>query len=464
MAVLVLGAMLLDREASVLNSLALAGLVILAVRPQDLLDPGFQLSFAATLGLVLAPVPRSRLAAAGVLGLAVQAAVLPVGLVHFNQLSTLAPLANLGVVPLAAAATLLGLLAVVLDPVAAPVARALLDACWPLLLGVRAVAALVAGVPGATVHLPAPHATAVVAYAVGLGLALAWWRGRGSRAGRRAGAAALASLAAAVALALWPLVRPPDGLLRVAVLDVGQGDAIVVEMPDGRAVLVDAGPAGPWRTDTGERVVAPFLWNRGVLRLAAAVTTHADGDHAAGMGSVLARIGADEQWHPGAPPGERWLGGVWVRSIGTDAVPASPPGTRTSSNDGSLVLRLDHGAVSFLLAADIEAARERRLVAGDAALDASVLKVAHHGSRTSTTPEFLRRAAPRIAVISVGARNPYGHPAPSTLRALAATGARVYRTDRDGAVLFETDGAVLTVTRWATRATDRYCLDPGGVC
>jgi competence protein ComEC len=472
MALLVLGALLVDREASVLNSLALAGLVILVARPHDLVDPGFQLSFAATAGLVLAPRPRPALVAGVAASLGAQLAVIPIGLAHFNQLSTLAPLANLAVVPLAAAITVLGLLGIVLSAGAEWAGAPFLDATWPLLLALRAVVTLVASAPGALVHLPAPHWTAVVAYALGLGMALAWRRRRshdGARP-RLAAGAAVVSMSAAVGIAVWPLVRPSDGLLRVAVLDVGQGDAIVIQVPDGRAMLVDAGPGGPWRLDTGERVVAPFLWNRGVLRLAASATTHADIDHAGGMAFVHDHFHPVERWTPGAPPGERWLGSVRLSSLdpGPPPGPSSPGRTRhprgRAINERSLVLRLDHGAASFLFTSDVGAEAEQHLLARGAPVTAAVLKVAHHGSDGSSTAPFLARVGPRVAIVSAGARNRYGHPAPPTLARLQAAGARVYRTDLDGAILLETDGAVLTVTRWAARRTDRYCLDPGGVC
>src|SRR5206468_2800734 len=146
---LVLAAVLLDREASVTNGLALAAVAILAARPADLFDPGFQLSFAATAGIVAAPMPRNGLAAALAVSLAAQLAVLPVTLVHFNQVSTVGIIANLAAVPLAAGATVLGLLAVVAAAAADVAAAAVFGAVWPLLLLLRAVAALAAAVPGA---------------------------------------------------------------------------------------------------------------------------------------------------------------------------------------------------------------------------------------------------------------------------------------------------------------------------
>jgi competence protein ComEC len=134
-----------------------------------------------------------------------------------------------------------------------------------------------------------------------------------------------------------------------------------------------------------------------------------------------------------------------------------------SRNDRSVVLAVEMGAVVILLASDIEALTERRLAA-TGGMRATVLKVAHHGSRTSSTPEFLAATGPAVAAISVGSRNPYGHPDPSVLARIEASGARLYRTDHDGAIVVETDGRVVTVTRTVGGAVDRYCVDPETMC
>jgi len=180
MAVLVLVASLLDRDASVTNSLALAALVILAARPGDLFDPGFQLSFAATLGIVVAPLPRGVIVGAVAVSAAAQLAVLPIALTHFNQLSTIGVVANLGVVPLAGVATIVGLAAVGLSFVSEAIAAVAFDAVWPVLLSLRGVVLLAARVPGAVVHLPAPGWLAVTCYAAGLASLLASGAGSAS--------------------------------------------------------------------------------------------------------------------------------------------------------------------------------------------------------------------------------------------------------------------------------------------
>jgi competence protein ComEC len=231
----------------------------------------------------------------------------------------------------------------------------------------------------------------------------------------------------------------------------------VVEGPDGQAVVIDAGPGGAGRLDTGERVVAPYLWWRGFLRIAATVTTHDDTDHAGGMAALRARF-------PGAAVWTAETLGQGPHPLGRALITALPAGAGARPNDRALVVRIDFGAVSFLLTSDIPGVVERGLVARGAPLAATVLKVAHHGARDGTTPTFVEAVHPTVAVISVGARNPYRHPDAGVLARLDAAAARVLRTDRDGAVLFETDGHTLTVTTWATGMRERWCVDPEAMC
>jgi competence protein ComEC len=381
--------------------------------------------------------------------------VLPVTLAHFNQLSTIGVLANLAAVPLAGAATVLGLIGIVAAAAGDVAASAVFGAVWPLLLALRLVASYCAAVPFAVVYVPAPSPAAIVAYAVGVASALAAWHWREQRRGRLAGCAGGVLLVVALALAARPVLERGDGRLRVTVLDVGQGDAIVVEAPDGRTVVVDAGGGGGARLDAGARAVAPFLWNRGVLTLHATLTTHSDLDHAGGMPALRRLFRTVETWD--ASTGPRNVGGARF-------VPLVPAVSGRRPNDHAVVLRVELGLASVLLTSDLEAAGERALLAAGTPLAATVLKVGHHGAATSTTRDFVTAVQPSVAVVSVGARNAYGHPDPAVLARLRAAGAHVYRTDRDGAILVETDGRTLTVTRWSDRSVERLCLDPETIC
>jgi competence protein ComEC len=487
MGLLLLAAMLLDRESQLMNALALAALVLLAWRPGDLWDPGFQLSFAATAGIIyLAPSITSRLVSLGwpgwlatavAVSVGAQAAVTPVMLTHFNQLSLVGIAANLVVVPLAAVATTLGMLALLVALASAVAADVFFQALWLVLLALRATVWAAAAVPAAMVHLPAPGWAAILAWSGTLALVPVLGARRWTRP------AAAGCLAAALALSIWPWVKPGDGRLRVTFLDVGQGDAILVELPEGPRLLVDGGPAGARRLDVGERVVAPFLWNLPAARLDAIAVSHSDPDHSGGLRAVLTRFRVSElwengRWGPGSEDtlraaersgacrrtlvaGQRiWLGSALVTVLNPDGTLSLDEPPPKGENEESLVLRLDWRGFSLLLTGDLGRPGEDRVLASRAPVRALALKVGHHGSRFSSTDDFLAATRAAVAVISVGARNPFRHPTPEALARLEAAGARIYRTDRDGAVILETDGVTLWITRWASGSVERLDLDP----
>ena len=275
---------------------------------------------------------------------------------------------------------------------------------------------------------------------------------------------ALAVLAALV----WFAAAAPPRPLTLTFLDVGQGDSLLIQTPDGRAVLVDGGgrPGVDSRAyDIGRQVVLPSLLVQGVRRLNAVVVTHAHEDHCGGLGAVVSQLPTDWLLVPAAPdsdlPGyQRLLALARERQIKVRPLragmslylgkgiscqvlaPPRPPllGTDADENNNSVVLLVRYGRFRALLPGDIERPAEEWLVARRAPLRCVVLKVAHHGSSSSTTTAFLQAARPQAAVISVAQQNPFGHPHRDTLLRLQRSRVRVYRTDWQGAITVTSDG------------------------
>ena len=267
------------------------------------------------------------------------------------------------------------------------------------------------------------------------------------------------------------------GKLEVSVLDVGQGDSIFTAFPNGRTMLIDGGgqPGSEWAgghrsgIDIGEQVVSPYLWWRGIRRLDVVALTHAHHDHLDGLHSVLQNFRVGELWigrdettaafesllkearERGVRIVHETLGSKfdWDGVEGSVLWPADLSPVNEASNDDSLIVRLDDGGVRFLLPGDAQKKVEQRLVAEHADLSADFLKVPHHGSKTSSTADFVAAVAPKVAVVSAGEANPFGHPAESTVERYTQAGVRLLRTDRDGAVTALTDGHSLVVTTYA---------------
>lgn len=451
------------RPAARAPALASAGLAVLVAEPGALFEAGAQLSFAATAALMAArPVApgfgtrggagtglREAAAQAAAATAAAMAATAPLAALHFGLAAPAGALANLVAVPIVAFAVLplaLGAAVVALGGEGAA-AGALLDgaarACGALLELAQALAA----------RAPAAEHVAPPAWALVLAVGCVPAALRARRVAVRLAAAGAGSVVLALAPAVPWRPAPP----RVVVLDVGAGDAILVEGPEG-AVLVDGAAAIPHGVDLGAAVVVPALRTLGVRQLDLVVASHADLDHRGGLPAVLAALPVGAVWVPrgsagdegfaalraaaaarGVPVLARGLGDAALRLGGLRVVPLWPParGAPPGRNDRSLVVRVDAPGARVLLPGDLEAAGEGALRARvpASALRAEVLKLPHHGSATSSTAALLDAVRPRLAVASAPRFPRHPMPAPEVAARVAARGARLLWTGRDGAVL-----------------------------
>lgn len=444
------------RIASPARTLALALAAVLLADPWAVLSAGFWLSFGAVaLIFLVARDEGSRLAQWARVQWAITLGLAPAALFLFAQVSVVGPLANAVAIPVVSAVvTPLALLAAALpwDPLLAP-------AAW-LLERLLQFLEWCGALPVAVWQQHAPPIWTVLLALAGV----AWLLGPRGLPWRASG---IALMAPAIAL---PAPSPATGEAWITTLDVGQGLAVLVRTAN-RALLYDAGPAFGADADSGERVIAPYLRAEGVGALDTMVLTHHDTDHVGGALSVVENVEVGElisslpAGHPllGAvagprrcAAGERW---AWDGVRFELLHPAAADARARKSNDLSCVLKVSAGGRAMLLTGDIERSSEAALVArAPAALAADVLLVPHHGSRTSSTAEFVAAVGARWAVIPVGYRNRFGHPNAEVLERHSALKTRLFRTDRDGAVTvrLHRDGLEVQGER---RARPRYWHD-----
>jgi len=457
-----------QRPTSPWASWAVGALVPL-VQPRTVLDLGYQLSVVGIAGLIASGVLARRFLAPRLSGLrlrisrelltSVVASIVSAPLVawYFGRLSLVAPLSNLAAGPVIAVLQPTLFLALVFAPFPL-VARFLAAAAHPLMLTFDGIASSAAALPASSL-LVTPTFLTVVAGSIAITALLVAILSRHPARPLVAAATALVVVAWAPAIHL-----PYSGWVELHVLDVGQGDAILLRTDGGRWVLIDAGRM--WEGgDAGRSTIIPYVMRRGGS-LESFVLSHAHSDHAGGAVSVLGALRPRTFWDAAFPQGSRIYdqslraareaGVEWRRvhpgdHFSVDGVTVeflAPDSAWTASlvdpNEASTIARIRYGSVRFLSVGDAEAAEEGWLL--DHARDelaADVLKVGHHGSSTSSGDEFLSAIHPSAAIISVGADNIYGHPSADVLAALARVGAQVVRTDERGTIIVRTDGRAI---------------------
>lgn len=467
----------LGHERHLGHAMAAALLIIVLHDPRAIFDLSFQLSFLSVLAIIgmilhtqregvedadLTGSPPYRVwtyvYGALVMSAVVTLVTLPFVAFYFNQVPWMGIMTNLVAVPFTGMVLVpLGLLVALWTITAGGDSLIIGDGLeylfnW-MVWGLR----WCASIPGGAWRMAAPSIPTMILFYAGVLLVSIRGMPRRFR---------ILGIFTIVVLLGWWCVAPgshKDGdHWRVTFLDVGQGDSAVIELPDGKTVLIDGGTRHE-RFDIGERVVAPFLWNRGIHHVDVVVGTHQQLDHVGGLVWILHHMSVGQFWSEGIDRPEQFaldlqsalrFRGIpeHIAIIGQDLLPPGscqmkilnpsenttaldivrlPSGT--SLNNHSIVSRLQCGAHSILFAADIETDGLRRLTA-EGRRPVTVLKVPHHGAQSSLDRAWIRQLRPQYAVISVGTGNPYGHPVTSVLQAYKDEETAIYRTDRDGAI------------------------------
>lgn len=475
MGVVMLTGRILRRETDTLTSISFAAMLLLLYNPYNLFDIGFQLSFAATLSLVLfyksisdqikSVLERINLSYIPdiltdnvAITLAAQIGVLPITVLYFNKISTFSVITNLLVVPLLQTITILGFIMVIISFISLFFFQLVANINCILLSFILLVTKVNSGLPFSVVRIATPPFLFIAIYYLVVFLLLVYKPVLKKIKPVHYAAAFTVVIISLVIYAVSP------ARLKVAFIDVGQGDSALIRTYSGKTVLIDGGGSSGGiksQTNIGDSVVIPFLLDCGITKIDLVVATHGHSDHIEGLEPVIESFDVRGLAIPHYDDkGE-------FSKILTEAKKRSIPVVRLekgnyiklddrtymkvlnpdrdytmydlSLNNTSLVIKLQYEDVSFLFTGDIEKETEEYMVDKGADLKADILKVAHHGSDTSSTVEFIKEVNPKAAVISVG-KNNFGHPSPEVLKAYQDFGIPVFRTDESGAIIVFSDG------------------------
>jgi len=522
MACILLTGKLLFREPDVTSSIAISCIVLLSVNPCMLFDVGFQLSYAATVSIVLLyknvkalldkySFPkwvRETLAAT----ISAQFGVLPVTVLYFNRVSLVSVISNLLAVPMLGLITVLGMIMAVVGQFSLLMSRIIGYANSVFLSAVLYITKFTSAIPYSSVRTITPSMIFVIVYYIFIWYVFRYRPAVKSGEIRRnintgqvfqeqmkpgkinpgqmnQGQIELEQLKpgklkpdlkylnlkyAAIAVTVAAILLVPGFIkpreLQITFLDVGQGDSAFIRTYSGKTVLIDGGGSNnpEHQSGTGEKVLIPYLLDEGVMKLDAVIASHSHSDHTEGLFDVLEHLKVkmliipylsdetcfrkliDAAEDKGVPVARCYEGAVIRLDDRTFMEVLNPPSDVSydldSLNNTSLVLRLCYDGTSVLFTGDAEAEAEERMLAGGREISSDVIKIAHHGSESSTGEDFLGKVSPKAAVISVG-RNNFGHPSDAVLDLLEEKGILCLRTDQCGAISLKSDGKRIKIKR-----------------
>lgn len=460
MSLVVLFGKLLNKQADVLTSLAFSSLLILLYNPISLFDIGFQLSYAATLSLIIF-YPKMQgvfkffpkfLQDTIAVTISAQIGVTPIIVYYFNKFSLISLFSNILAVPLAGIILLSGLITAVLGFIHMFLAQLLGGLNYFLLEALIFIAEKSVKIPYSVISISTPKLYSIVLYYCIISAVIFFWKPIKERVNMKA----LYRAGAAVCVLIVIVILIPK-YLEVSFIDVGQGDSIFIKSPSGKVILIDGGATTANGSDMGEKVVTPFLLDKGISKIDIIVMTHTDSDHAGGLKSIIEKmdvkavaVSDSADFLKEKPlfnaiksksvklirikPNSRIEieGGMYFEALNSD--------TLITDNDKSLVLRMTYRNKKFLFVGDASQNYERSLLDEKIPITADVLKVSHHGSKYATTDDFLNAVHPKVAVISVGKNNLFGHPSGEVIDRLLKHGSEIFRTDKDGCVTVFSDG------------------------
>ncbi len=473
-----------EERTDVYNVLGAAAIIILVYDPKQLFDVGFQLSFSAVFSIVYfypkvnALSPKIKTTFTGVniintiwqlfaVSLAAQIGTLPFTAYYFGKISLIALVANLIIVPLVGVIVTIGMSGVIVGIISMPIASLFSEVNNIAAMMTLSVVKWAEQVPFAVIHTARFGWEETMMYSIAVLFVTSWGN---SIMQKRI---LIIGLFGLNIMLLSSIIRTDQQILRITFLDVGQGDGAVIQIPTGETIVVDAGPVTPG-FDAGEKIIAPFLRRNGISSVDAVITSHPHSDHLGGIPHIIKNftvrraMDADQRARSQLfyeydglkrtteaatlragmmlPVGNARL---YVLHPTAHFIDSDSADGYSDLNQSSVVIKLQYGATSVLLTGDAETEAEEHIahLYGDF-LRSDLLKAGHHGSSTSSSELFLRDVQPTEVIVSVARFNKFKHPSPKVLSRFSAMGAVIHRTDRDGAVIFESNGTQIKPVSW----------------